>query len=232
MWDTFLGKLIRRIDSPEGTVTSLAFAPNGRLLASGTEKSTILLWDLASLAKPNTAKASLAAAALDKVWSLLIGDAAEDADRAIWALAAAPKQGLPFLKEKALVKPAAQEEVAALIADLDSSTLVIRQKAASALLKLGEAAESQVRFVLAGTLPLEQRQRVEQIVEQYDKAAIGKLRALEVLELIGTLEARQILHTLVKESPNPRVAEAARGALERAGNRPGDSIFETTHSIA
>jgi hypothetical protein len=52
--------------------------------------------------------------------------------------------------------------------------------------------------------------------------AIRKLRAIEVLEQIGTAEARQVLQALADLVPNPRVAEAATAALERLARRAAD----------
>jgi predicted Zn-dependent protease len=68
-------------------------------------------------------------------------------------------------------------------------------------------------------LPLEVRQRLQEFLKNRDKDAIRKLRAIEVLELIGTAEARQVLETLAKEAPNPRVAEATLSALHRLAKR-------------
>jgi RNA polymerase sigma factor (sigma-70 family) len=44
------GQEIRKIDMPQGSVWSLAFAPDGCTLATGGGDSSILLWDIAALA--------------------------------------------------------------------------------------------------------------------------------------------------------------------------------------
>jgi hypothetical protein len=48
---------------------------------------------------------------------------------------------------------------------------------------------------------------------------LSRLRALEVLEWIGTPEAQQLLRTLVTNSPEARVAAEARAALDRLDKR-------------
>jgi hypothetical protein len=56
-------------------------------------------------------------------------------------------------------------------------------------------------------------------LEKRNRDAIRNLRALEVLEQIGTAEARDILQTLAKSAPNIRVQQAAGGALDRVSVR-------------
>jgi HEAT repeat protein len=68
---------------------------------------------------------------------------------------------------------------------------------------------------LAANPPLETRRRLEKVLETRNKAMIRGLRAVEVLEQIGTPEATQVLETLAKGSPNPRIEGAAAQALLR-----------------
>jgi hypothetical protein len=209
------GQEIRRMVAPQGTVSALAFAPDSRTLASGGTDSTILLWGLTGPAQAGQAKpVPPTAAQLAGLWSDLAG-AAAPAEQALWALARAPEQSVPFLKGRLLVAPAAPEQVAKLIADLDSGSFAVRQKAAQALAELGEAAEGAVRQTLKGKLTLEVRRRLEQILEQRDRELLRKLRAMEALEHIGTAEARQVLKALADAAPDPRVAQAAGAALQR-----------------
>jgi hypothetical protein len=52
---------------------------------------------------------------------------------------------------------------------------------------------------------------------------LGELRGLEVLERIGTAEARQILETLAGGAPEALLTQEARASLERLARRPATS---------
>jgi RNA polymerase sigma factor (sigma-70 family) len=215
LWEVASGKEIRTIAGMQGSVPSLAFAPDGRTLASGGGDSTILLWDLAA----GTKGGKLTAAALDGLWADLAGDAGK-ADRALWALARAPQQTVPFLKEALRPAPPADaQQIAKLVGELDDKNFQVRDQAVRALEELGAAAEAALRKAVEGKITLEVRQRLEQILAKRDKETVRQLRAVEVLEMIGTAEARQALEGVAKSTPNPRVAEAAGAALRRLAVR-------------
>jgi len=46
VWDSHAGKLLRNFRGHRGLVSSLAFCPDGRRLASGSRDSTVKVWDL------------------------------------------------------------------------------------------------------------------------------------------------------------------------------------------
>ena len=90
-----------------------------------------------------------------------------------------------------------------------------RKQAARALDELSEAAEKALRNALAANPNLELRQRILRLLEKRDGAVLRTLRAIEAVEHVGTAEAREVLATLGQDSPNPRVAESARAAVQR-----------------
>jgi WD40 repeat protein len=217
LWEVVSGQEIRRIAGPQGTVWSLAFAPDSRTLASGGGDSTILVWDLSGSPADGTSKPALPRTAeeLDTLWSDLAGDAAT-ADRALWTLVQAPTQSVPLLKERLRPEtPADAQHVAKLVADLGSKTLAVRQTAMRELEALGEAAEAALRKVLEGNPTLETRQRLEQVLQKRTKDVIRQLRAVAALEHINTPPARQVLEELGQSTPNPQVAQAVDAALQR-----------------
>ncbi len=219
LWDILTREEVRRIDSPQGLVQAMAFSADGRTLATGGADSTILLWDLTGHAENGKYLSDdLTAKDLNKLWADLASEAPQ-ANRAMWSLALSPQQSLPFLKERLQPPAAAKADLLAkLLADLDSDRFDVRQKAAREVDQLAEAAEAALRQALTGNLPLESRQRIEQILGKRDKDAIRNLRAIAALEQIGP-DARQVLQVLAKESPNPRVAQGATAALERMARR-------------
>jgi len=81
-------------------------------------------------------------------------------------------------------------------------------------------AEAALRKALAGDPSLEVRQRVERLLDnltgQVPQAGrLRELRAVELLELVGSPEARQLLQALAEGAPEARLTREARSAIRR-----------------
>ena len=108
-----------------------------------------------------------------------------------------------------------------LLADLESDQFESRRQAESELLQLGDVAEPALRKALADDPPLDLRQRLERLLKRSEKGATAKvqrdLRAIEVLELIGSTDARRVLQNLAGGAPHARLTREAKSASKRLG---------------
>jgi RNA polymerase sigma factor (sigma-70 family) len=226
LWDLAAGKELRRFDGHRNVVTSVAFAPDGKTLASASEDSTVLVWEAAAPRRP--ARANLTPVALDALWADLADADAARAYRAVWALAATPAQSVPLMRER--LKPAAAVDprrVTRLLADLDSKQFEVRGKAEAELAELAEQAGPALRKALEGKPPAEVRRRLERLLAKLEGPLPApvrqrEVRAVEVLEAVGTVEARRLLKELSRGVPEARLTREALGSLDRlARTKPG-----------
>jgi RNA polymerase sigma factor (sigma-70 family) len=160
-----------------GSVYSLSFSLDSRLLASGGGDHTALVWDVTGISPggklvPRDAPPE----EIERLWSDLASSDGVKAYRAIWTLVAAVRQSVPFLAERLRPAVAADEQrVARLISELDS--------------------------------------------EQFNfPEQLQILRALEVLENVGTAEARQVLESLAKGTAGAMQTKEANASLDRLAN--------------
>lgn len=111
-----------------------------------------------------------------------------------------------------------------LLTDLDHETFIVREKATQELEALGHTAEAALRQALKEHPALEMRRRTERLLEKLARQppsseTLRCLRALEILELIGTLEARQVFRSLAEGVPEDWLTVEAKAALERLVKR-------------
>src|SRR5262249_40578661 len=136
----------------KGQILSLTFSGDGKRLFSGSEDTTVLVWDLTAKHGAAGPKGQpLTAQELEAAWTDLADAAAAPAYQALRRLEAARQQAVPYLRQR--VRPVAvvdEQRLARLIADLDSDTFTVRSRAASELEKLGSAAVPACRKALAG----------------------------------------------------------------------------------
>jgi RNA polymerase sigma factor (sigma-70 family) len=226
LWEVATGKERRRFVGHRGEVAALAFAPDGRTLVTGSFDGSAIFWDVTGRRdKGRWTTVELKPAELETEWVALRGEDGGKAHQAVWALAAAPKQALPLLKGQLKPAPAVDEKrLARLIAQLDDDDFEVREKATAELIKIGAAAEPALRKVLEGKVTVEVRQRAQMVLDSLAKVEsnpdeIATLRALEVLEQLGTPEARAWLQELAKGASGARLTQEAKAVLRRLEKR-------------
>ncbi len=223
LMETATGRERRRFAGHLGWVLSLAFSADGEQLISGSMDTTALVWDVGRRLHRSKAPAAFTNAKMDKMWADLAGEDAACAYEAIRKLAAVPNAAIPFLRKHLPPVPLVEEKrLARLLADLDSDDFAARQKATAELEKLGELALPAFRRALEGKPSLETRRRLGDLQVKAHAAwwdvsgeRLRMLRAIEVLELAGTKEARDVLDTLAAGAEGAQLTGEARAALKR-----------------
>jgi hypothetical protein len=222
LWDTPSGQEVGRLTPHAGPVKALAFSARGKRLASGGADGTAVVWDLPALleaARPHLI--TLTAGELEALWKDLASDDADKAYQAVRPLVSAAPQTVPLFKER--LRPVT-EDIRQLIADLDDNRFAVRQKATQDLSRLGKYAEAALRKALEGNPSPESRRRIEQLLQRLEDGVPSPeraraLRALEVLERIGTPEARSVLETLAGGAPEAELTVEAKTTLQRPAKR-------------
>ena len=228
LWEVATGKERHCFVGHQNSVQSVAFAADGRAVASGGRDTLIFLWDVTGRLRGGRLQAEeLSAADLERLWTDLADADAVKAYRALWRLVASPRPTLPFLAKRLPPLPPpdreAQQRIARLIADLDDDRFAVREKATAELAKQVVAVGPALRRALEGKPSLEARRRLETLVSKLPRPEdsperLRGPRVLEVLEQIGTTEARRLLKEMTQR-PEPGPAEEAKASLRRLDRR-------------
>jgi WD40 repeat protein len=209
-------------------VAGLAFSPDGRMLASAGMDATVLVWDTTGMSRLHAPPTPLPGAAeLDRLWDGLRGPAPA-AWRAVWRLAAAPREAVPLVaRHLHPADPLPGVRLERLAAQLDDPRFASRERATRELRSYGDRVGPFFRHLLAGKPSLEVRRRVDRLLNEFERWSsspeeLRRWRALAVLEHAGTPEARQVLQRLAKGVADAWLTREAKAALERLEKRTRD----------
>ena len=244
LWEAATGEPIARLQGHQGSVNTVAFARDGRTFYSAGADTQILVWSLAELFDDGGARGEargegvpplrvagiLPASAegvspseesLRRCWAVLADGQAAQAYPAQRHLAAAGEPAVALIRER--LKPPPPPDTARmrkLIADLDSDTFAVREQAMADLRKIG--ADARAFLQEASQSPsLEVRERASQLMEDLRNPPPlapemkQALRAIAVLEAVGSDSARAFLKTLADGAGQSLPSRHARAALAR-----------------
>jgi WD40 repeat protein len=205
-------------------IAGLAVSAKGDTLASVDRDGVVFVWKLSDLPEPK--EAALSEEELQKHWATLTGDGFEpEVYLAMRRMVFAPDKAIPFLKKQLPPVPADQAaRCAKLIKDLNDDDFQTRKTAENELLKQGAIVVPMLQEALMGQLPtLEVRRLMTRILEQLPVDELRsrrerEVRILQVLERIGSAEARAYLKELAgggAAAPLTRDAKVTLEKLER-----------------
>jgi RNA polymerase sigma factor (sigma-70 family) len=224
VWDVLAGRKVATFQGHEGPIKALAFTNDSRYVITASDDCTLLAWDVAGAVAADRAQQKSSAPTekeLNNCWKDLSSANAEKAFAAIRMLVSAPERGTELVRMR--VKAAAPLDAAKirrLFTDLSNESFAVRRRALQELQALGGMAELPLRRFLASDPSLEARTRAEQILSAIMRAPLSserlkQLRAVEVLEKIGSGEARAIIQRLSKGAPEAPLTRDATATLRR-----------------
>ncbi len=219
VWNLLTGEPVAAFPGHQGRVNCVAWAPDGKRLASGSDDATVLVWDTAALPfkLPDRPKPVPA----DRWWEFLGGSAGTAAELTL-DLLANPTDAVPVLRKNLLATPNADKQtVAKLIADIADGDYQTRTAAARGLGEYDiEAVAGAVRAAV-GSGGVEARAEFGRLLGDGPGVHVQharRLRAVRALELIGSKDARAVLDDLAARADAPNLAREAKAALARLAN--------------
>jgi hypothetical protein len=229
LWERWTGALRQRWSlTSAAPLTCLAFAPETRHLVSGSEDTSLLIWDVYAPPVPHKEEAApLSSRALLSAWQDLSVRTGPAPAQALSTLMQAGDAAVALLqKQLSPVVGPSEQQLQGWIKDLGHAKYAVREKAVQELQQLRELAIPALQEALQDNPTLEVHVRLERLLQAADPARLspGRLqarRALEVLERLGTAQACQLLRRLADGAPEAQLTREARGSLDRMeANQP------------
>jgi WD40 repeat protein len=222
VWDLATRKVLQKSICTSSR-DAVALCGNGRTLAVGCDDASILLYDVPQ--PPARKEARVRVTEGERLWKELAAGDARRAWRAQQRLVDSPAVAIGLLSNH--LGTSASTGVVEELAALDSTEYAVREAATQKLAEAVKRNDHTVEFALRDLLrrkpSLEGYLRAERLLEQagplvYSAEELRAIRAVAVLEQIGTAEASALLKTLASGGPAVLTHEA-RAALARLKSR-------------
>lgn len=219
LWDIAMGDSVVSFTGHDGAVTGLGWSPDGTRLASSSTDGTVLLWEVPpkSSGKPGEAPV----AGFDDAFRLLGSPDPAAGQRGMDVLYRHPVDAPKQCAERIPVPvAAAPTRIAKLIKDLDDEDFPVRAAAVKELDAVGGEAVPQLRAVVEKSESAEVRKLAADLLVRIEVSPpkpdeMRAVRAVEVLETLGTPEARAVLAKWATGPAGHRLTVEATAAVAR-----------------
>jgi RNA polymerase sigma factor (sigma-70 family) len=223
LWEVATGHERHHFSGTQDGVFQVLFSPDGKLLASNSTDTGALIWDVEGRYAKRPSATPLTAEEGAALWTGLDDADAAAAFAAIRRLLARPGPAVELLRQRLRPAPAVEEKaVRGLLRDLDADDFAARKKAAAELEAVADRAAPVLRKVLAENPSAETKRQIEHVLELALPSAPQRrreLRAVEVLERLGTPEACELLAALAGGEKESFLTSEARAAVGRLKGR-------------
>ncbi len=226
LWETASGGEVLHLTGHRGPVNAVAASPDGRRLVSGSDDTTVLVWDLPAAWKETAPPISKGkpAPTFPERYAALRGEAAP-AYRALFSLAAERDAVIPLLKRELISseKPAVLDRQRRLVAELADPNPKVRSVALDGLRIVGAPAEPWLRQALAAAKDEKLRARLRGLLAELEADGVldpgtdakAASRSVALLELIGTTQAWALLDQLAHAGRTGAVQQEAQRVREQ-----------------
>ncbi len=219
LWEVATGQERHRFTGHESEPFRIAFSPDGKFVASAASDAPIFVWDVEGCYGKPPSAVPFAEGEGKGLWDALDSADAAAAFGAMRQLLARPGPAVALLRQHLRPAPAIDEKtLQGLLEELDAADFAAREKASKDLEALADRAAPLLRKALAGNASAEARRRIPPLLEAAAPAAPERrreVRAVEVLERLGTGGARELLAALAGGDKEALLTREARAALGR-----------------
>ncbi len=203
------------------SMTGVSLDDDGSRLVTSHTDGTCVVWHVAKWTEGKLRPK--AAAKIDRrtPWERLADPDAAAAQKGIATLLANPEEAVKVFEKE--LKPAVAPkdgDVKRWIEELGSADFATRTAATKALAAVADHADAKLQAALKDSTNAEQLQRLESLIEKAgsvasDTARLRQVRAVEVLERIGTPEAKRLLKALAGGASGATQTREAAESLRR-----------------
>jgi WD40 repeat protein len=217
LWEVATGG--QRLSFASGGGGAIVFSADGGWMATYSFAEGCLVWDVAGRHKRSPSIGPFASEDAARIWNALQDQNASAAFAAMRELRARAAPAVAFLNDH--VRPVSvpdKDEIRRLLRGLDAEVFGAREKASRDLEAVADRARPLLREVLTEPVSAEVKRRVEHVLESADRLTpelLRQMRAVEVLEHLGTPEARELLARLAGGADGALQTREAQAALAR-----------------
>ncbi len=196
---------------------AVAFSPSGLTVAYVSVEAPVMLWDVWGTRTENYPPA--VAETVTGAWFRMADENGTVAFAAMKQVAWSPAEFVNYAKARlSPVVAADPKKVPGLIDDLGSPVVAVRDAASSTLQAAGDTVVPALRTALAAAESTEKRQRLDRLLKESDDTSPTQfriVRAIELLERLGSPDAKKLLAVLAAGAPGSRTTKEAKASLAR-----------------
>jgi WD40 repeat protein len=210
------------ISESRSPVQHVTFTADSKRFVTSHADGLAYLWDVEEIVALGKTQSTLASN--EELWAALADADAAKAGKTVDELVRNPTVALRVLTAVQPVQKPAAKRVATLIEELGDREYKVREAAEKQLLELRELVAAELHAVIGSSESAEQQERANTLIGKLTAAETNPermrhLRAIEILERIGTAEAKKVLDRLATGAAESTITREAKRAAARIDQR-------------